>query len=174
MPQAKKWRLSKTLARNVTFNPVEMEDLAYAWAAYKTEGLPHFPEGLTQEQFKTMFSKLVLDDVFHAIWALKADTKRGHIPVGFAFGFWLHPAQPETMIVNQLVWLPWATARNKLETTANFVTKGRKEMKMMAFSRVEDKSFLEVLAKHGIIRRVGTSHNVFSDGPATVWETRHG
>ena len=152
-----------------------MEDLAYAWASYKTSGLPHFPEGLDQEQFKTMFAKLVTDNIFHAIWALKADTaKYGHAPIGFAFGFWLHPAQPETMIVNELVWLPWATPRSMLETTANFVTKNRKEMKMLAFSRKKDKHFLEVLAKHGIIRRVGTSHNIFDDGPATVWETNHG
>ena len=170
MPQVK-WRLSRTLNRGATYNPIEMDDLAYAWAAYKVGKFHLVEDGLDQESFRDAFAKLVLS-TYHAVWALKAKTERGVIPVGFAFGFWLHPAKQETMIINELVWLPWATPRNIIETTANFVTKERKKLKMIAFARKKDKSFLEVLAKHGIVRRVGTSHTIFSDGPATVWETR--
>ena len=76
------------------------------------------------------------------------------------------------LVVGDIVWFPWSSPRQRIESAVNFFNEARKEIAFMEYARKQDKRFFEMIAKHGIMRRVGTSHNIYPDGPATVFETR--
>lgn len=167
------WRLTQTLARRTEFRPIEDEDVRYAFAAYKIGGLSVFPDGLSRDEFKTEFVTLILSR-YDAAWVLFAETRKGFIPAGLALGFWPHAAVSHFLIFNNFVWFPWATPRNRIESAVNFFSRTRHEIPMVGFARTRDKDFCTAMAKHGLLRRVGTSMNVFPGEPAAVWETRNG
>lgn len=174
MPQSKKphWRLSKTLSRKTHARPIEDEDVRYVWAAYKAGALASaFREGLSAQEFTDEFVALIASR-YDAAWALLAETAKGFIPAGLALGFFPHAAVSHFLIFNSFVWFPWATKRNRVESAVSFFEKVGKDVPMLAFARDRDKAFGAMIAKHGVLRRVGTSENVFGDGPASVWETR--
>lgn len=166
-----KWRLSKTLARNVDFRPIEDEDIRFAYAAYKTGALEEMFEetDLDAAQFKQVFEDVVVNG-FHAAWTVFADNKAGYSPIGLVFGRW-HPSTEGVMVVSGIAWFPWASERNIIEGTVKFFNEVRKEMQMVGYARPEQKRLYEICLKHGIMRRIGTSHIMF-DTPATVFETR--
>lgn len=167
-----KWRLKKTLRRKIDVRPVEMDDLAYAWAAYKTGDWAVFEDGLDAEGFRNEFAQLVMT-TYHAVWTVRAETKRGFVPICFAFGWWLHPNSENIMILDRFAWLPWVTPRQMIEALVAFVVHVRKEgLKMWSFSPKDERKIMEIVAKHGVIRRVGTSYELYSGEPATMWETR--
>lgn len=166
------WRLKKTLARKLEFRPTEVDDVKYAWAAYKGGAFGILlPSNLSADEFRPAFETKIVGR-YDALWTLMAQTRKGFIPVGMALGFWPHPEIQHFMVIDVLVWFPWSTPRNRVESTTNFVSKVRGDIPLMAFVRQSNKEFLEVLARHGIVRRVGTSQVVFNGEPASVWETR--
>ena len=167
-----KWRLKKTLERKVEVNPVELDDLAHAWAAYKVGQWPFFEPGLDAEGFRSAFATLAVN-AYNGMWVIKMDTKRGFVPVAYAFGWWFHPNTEDVMILDRFAWMPWVTPRQMITALVGFVTRVRKDLKMFSFCPPNEKKIMEIVAKHGVIRRVGTSHILYGDGePATMWETR--
>jgi hypothetical protein len=165
------WRLSKTLSRKTEIRALGEGDLFYAWAAYKKGVFDDvFPPDLPANEFNQHFSALI-GSRYDAGWTLLAETRKGFIPAGFALGFWPHRAARPFLLLDALVWFPWASPRNRVEATVDFVNKVRRETPMLAFARLQDKHFMETLARHGIVRRIGTSNNIFADSPASVWET---
>jgi hypothetical protein len=173
------WRLKKTLARALDFRPIEDDDVKYAWVAYK-KGLlaaigPKFadPSQMNADQFKVEFEAEVVTN-FHGAWTLFAESKKGYMPVGFVFGFLSHPnpAFAPFMIVGAMIWFPWATARNRIEAAVYFFNMIRHETPMVEYADEKDKKFFEMIARHGVMRRIGTSHNVYKGRSAAVFETR--
>lgn len=179
MRQAKpNWRLKKTLARSLDFRPIENDDVKYAWIAYKKGALadlgPKFADtGMSADQFKLAF-EVEVTTVYHGAWTLLAGTSRGFMPIGFVLGFWSHPDPRYGVFMNvgAMVWLPIASKRNKIESAINFFNSIRGEIPMVEYAREKDKRFFEIIARHGVMRRVGTSHNVYPGEPAAVYETR--
>jgi hypothetical protein len=166
------WRLKKTLARRLEFRPTEVDDVKFAWAGYKQGAFGKLlPRDFDAAGFRAGFETEILPK-FDALWTLLAETRKGFIPVGMAFGFWPHPYVQHFMVLDTFEWFPWATSRNRIESAVNFISKTRTEIPLIGFVRQENKGFLEVLARHGLGRRVGTSHVVFAGEPASVWETR--
>lgn len=166
------WRLKKTLARHLAFRPIEDDDLPYVWAAYRGGALGDtFPDGLNATEFKAEFEDLVVIR-YDAAWTLFAETKKGFIAVGVVLGFWPHHDAAAFMIADMFVWFPWSSTRNRVESAVNFINSIRSEIPMLGFARLADKPFFEVIARHGIVRRIGKSENVFGDEQASVWETR--
>lgn len=153
--------------------------MRYAWAAYKGGGLkdmsaPFNELGMSADQFKAAFEEIVTAR-YHGAWTLFAETPKGFIPVGFVFAFYSHTehAMSPFMIVGDLVWCPWATPRNKIEAAVGFFNRIRKEIPMMDYAYGEvNKKFFEMLARHGIVRRVGTTYNVVKGEPVAIFETR--
>lgn len=176
-----RWRLKKTLARKTSFRPIENDDVKYAWAAYKKGGLAPmagvFAEtGMTAEQFKAAFETTVVTR-YHGAWTMFAETSKGFIPVGFVLAFHSHadPALSPFMIVGDIVWCPWATRRNKVESAVNFFGTIRSTIPMIDYAHGEiNKRFFEMLARHGIMRRIGTTYNVVRGEPTAIFETRTG
>lgn len=116
-----------------------------------------FEEGLTAREFKDAVEQFVLTN-YHGGWTLLANTKKGFIPVGMVFakddGVFSEPIGK----VSGVFWMPWATNRNKIESAVNFFNEIRKEYVFIGRAEMKDKKFYEYIAKHGIVRRVGTIH----------------
>ena len=173
------WRLKKTLARPVDFRLLEREDVRYLWVAYKKGLLADLggpfsdPPNMTPDEFKVEFEVLITT-MYHGAWAMLAKTGNEYKPVGAVFGFWSHPEPKYATFMNvaNMVWFPWATARNRIESALNFFNTIRMQFPMVEYAREKDKRFFEVLARHGVMRRIGTSYNVYCGAPAAVFETR--
>lgn len=162
-----KWRLSRTLKRNVQARPIEQSDVKYAFAAYKVGALKDlFPGGLEPAAFKDAFEAYVLSNA-EAAWVVITRTKNGFIPCGLAFGGWA--PQQAYMVIIGIVWFPWASKRNKLEGTVGFF-RAIRDMNWMGFALGEHKRIYEVCCMHGIMRRIGTTH--MNNKHASVYEGR--
>ena len=172
------WRLKKTLARTQDFRPLERDDLRYIWAAYKKGSLASMggvfaSPDMDSVDFSTAF-EAEITTVYHAAWILMADTKRGIMPVGLVLGFYSHPNPrfAPFMIIGDMIWFPWASKRNKVESAVNFFNRIRHEIKMVEYANEKAKKFFEMICQHGIMRRIGTSFNVYPNEPTAVFETR--
>lgn len=159
------------------FRPLEAEDVRYAWAGYKAGNLvdmaaPFNGTDMTADQFKIEFQARVTAH-YHGGWTMFAQTKKGFIPVGMVFAFYSHPdpALSPFMIIADIVWFKWASARNKIESAVNFFKKVG--IPMIDYARGEvNRKFFEMLAQHGIMRRVGTTFCVVKGEPVAIFETR--
>ena len=125
-------------------------------------------EGLTPEKFKEAFGLAVVAN-YDFGWTMLAPD-----PVGLIFAFQAHKNTDRSpfLIIGDMVWFPWSSARQRIEAAVNFFNEARKEVAFMEYARKEDKKFFEMIAKHGIMRRIGTSHNIYPGEPATIFETR--
>ena len=178
MREPTRWRLRKTLARKTDFRPIEREDLKYIWAAYRLGSLASIGEKFadtTKESsdFSEAFEAEIQNN-YHGAWTLFAETTRGFIPVGLVLGFWSHP-NPQFapfMIIGDMIWFPWSSPRNRIESAVNFFNRIRNEIQMVEYANEGAKKFFEMIAHHGIVRRVGTSFNVYPGTATAVFETR--
>lgn len=129
--------------------------------------------GMTVEEFKAAFMDAVTRR-YHGAWTLFAETRKGFIPVGMVLAFYSHPdhALSPFMIVGDIVWFSWASGRNRIESAVNFFNHIRKEIPMMVYAHDRDRKFLEMLAKHAIMQRVGTTFSVVKNVGIPIYETR--
>jgi hypothetical protein len=169
--------LKKTLARPVDFRPIEATDVRYLFAAYKdgalaSMGAAFAQAGMSAAEFKQAFEAEVVER-YAGAWTLFAMTRKGFIPVGCVLGFYSHPDPRLSpfMIVGDMLWFPWASARNRLEAAVNFFKVIRLTIPMVEYADDRAKPFFEVLARHGIVRRVGTMLSVYPDRQTAVFET---
>lgn len=178
---APKWRLKRTRGRRLEFRPIEADDIKYAWAGYKKGALkdmagPFADTGMTAEQFNETFQSVVTAR-YHGAWTLFAETKRGFLPVGMVFAFYSHsePTFSPFMIVGDIAWFPWASARNKIESAVNFFEIIRHSIPMVDYAYgATNQRFFEMICQHSVMRRVGTTFNVVKGEPCAVYETRVG
>lgn len=175
---AQKWRLKRTLKRRTEFRPIEDDDCRYAWVAYKKGILktmgPHFSDGsMGPEEFKKAFVVEVSTN-YAGGWTLSAQTEKGFMPVGIVLGFYSHPnpALAPFMIIGDMIWFPWASARNKIESAVAFFNAIRKQMPIVEYADENAKPFFEMIAQHGIMRRVGTTFSVYPGRSVAIFETR--
>lgn len=157
---------------------MESEDVRYVFAGYRKGALASmgaaFADGRMQAaEFKAAFETEVLN-TYDAAWTLFAETALGYRPVGFVLGHWpmKNVDHAPFMIVGDMVWFPWASARNRIAAAVNFFNVMRDEVPMMDYARLKDREFFLVICRHGIMRQVGTSQNVYPGQPAAVYETR--
>lgn len=174
-----KWRLKRTLRRRTEFRPIEDDDIKFAWAAYLRGNLasmgPQFSgRDMDAVSFKAAFVDEVLNNYPGGAWTLSAETARGFTPVGIVLAFYSHP-NPDLspfMIVGDMLWFPWSTARSRVEAAVGFFNAIRNDIPMMEYADDAAKPFFEMIARHGIMRRVGTSFNVLRGQSVAVFETR--
>ena len=168
--------MKRTLSREVSFRPIEDEDIKYVWAAYRKGALTPLGERfsggeMSGEEFKEAFTNEVFAR-FNGVWVVSGPVLgKGNIAIGIVFGFY-HERSSPFMTVGGVAWFPWATKRNIVEGTIFFFNKVRHEIPMMLYANEQQKRLYEVAAMHGIMRRVGTSMIALSGEPAAVFETR--
>jgi hypothetical protein len=74
--------------------------------------------------------------------------------------------------IANVTWMPWATARNKVEVTVKFLNEMRHDLVLEIISQQKDWKFYEHMARYGLVRPVGTFYERFEDGgPARIWQT---
>lgn len=152
-------RLYRTLKRNPKFHGLGEEDIKYLWAGYKKGAFSDiFKEGLSAKEFSEIAVEYILTAYTHA-WVL------GEKPIGVVFGINLG----SFVYLGSMTWFPWATKRQKTEHLIGFLNVIRKELYCVWDCSEEDKKFYEYIARHGIIRRVGTLHGL---NHAKLWEVR--
>ncbi len=166
-PPVPKWRLTRTLRRrNVGYRPIEDADIKYAWAAFKHGALADvgLPDAeIAPAEFKSKFEQWVLEHC-HAAWTLLAGK-----PIGLVLGGWAPSGG--YMIIGAFVFMPWASKRTIIEATVNFVSEIRKEYPFMGYALPHHKRLYEVVARHGVMRRVGTSQIAIPGERCAVFET---
>lgn len=167
-PQARRWRLRRTLSRATDYRPIEDADLKYLWAAYRQGAFEFENRDMNAAEFKSAFEQAVLSNC-HAVWVLYGNTKRGFWPVGVVFAGWA-PAG-KFMMVSGAMWLPWATKRNIVECMVGFLNRVRKDFPLQFYALPEHKRLYEVCAMHGVVRRVGTSYAAIPGKSMAVFET---
>lgn len=170
------WRLKKTLKRKIEFRPIEDGDCKFAWAAYRLGALSSMGERFTAGMTPEAFYEAFVDEVranYAGAWTLSAETRRGFMPVCIVLAFFSHP-NPKLapfMIIGDMIWMPWASVRNKVESAVGFFNAIRKEIPMVEYANEDAKPFFEMIAKHGVMRRVGTSRVVYPGQNTAVFET---
>lgn len=161
----KKYKVSKVLSRDVAVEPIEERHMKYIWAAYSKGSLSSLlPTGIKTQEFQDSFISHV-SEAFHFAWVCEIGGK--------VTGLFLGSAYPgnNAVFLNGATWFPWATKRNIIEGTMCFLANIRHEMPCIFHCTMEHKKLYEFIAKHGIIRRVGTSFTAFN-GPSAIFETR--
>lgn len=161
------------------YRPIEEEDIRFAFAGYKAGALkdmagPFVDTGLNAAEFKAVFEQTVVDR-YQGGWTLFAMTPKGFIPVGMVFAFHSHfdPKLSPFMIVGDIVWFPWSSRRNRVEAAVNFVDRIRVTVPLVDYAHGDvNKRFWEMVARHGLVRRIGTTFNVVKGQPVAVFETR--
>jgi hypothetical protein len=161
----------------VDFRPIEAGDVRWTYAAYKAGALasmggPFTETAMSAAEFKSAFEAEVTSR-YAGAWTLFAMTARGFIPVGCVLGFYSHPDPRLSpfMIVGDMLWFPWSSARNRIEAAVNFFKVIRLTIPMVEYADENARPFFEMIARHGIVRRVGTMFSVYPDKPTAVFET---
>lgn len=172
-PHHRKWRLDtkQTVRRAIDYRPIELDDVKYAWAAYKQGALKEmgFEEGMSPELFKASFSDAILNNC-HAAWTIFGTTRKGFIPVGLLLAVW--GAGSTFLTVLGIAWMPWASKRNIIECTVGFFDGTRKEFSFMGYATHDHKRIYDVCRELGIMRRIGTSYTAIPGTASAVFETR--
>lgn len=153
--------------------------MKYVWAAYQKGALATLGERwakptMSVTEFDHEF-KLEVVKNYSSVWVLFAQTKLGFQPVGLVLAFFSHPnpVYSPFQIIGDMVWFPWASKRNRVEAAVNFFAKIRNEHPLVEYARGAcAKRFFEVMCMHGVMRRAGTTFNVFPGEAVAVFETR--
>lgn len=104
-----------------------------------------------------------------------ADINGKSIPVGYGL-FWERGRIFQT---ENLIWFPWANSRAILETYVNFIVKMRSEKHesghnyvILEYAMQKDQKFFDHVCKYGVMRRVGTSLEVYPGSKSCIYESR--
>lgn len=168
-------RLSNIDFKKYNFSLSDEDDMKYLWAGYKTGSFlalgDDFKESLTKEEFQENLETFVGANNLTPISFFSEDKIIG---MGF---FWTRGRIMET---GHLLWFSWATPQDILECYISFVNYTRKQIHdstnqtfvVIEFAQEKDKMFFDVICKYGIMRRVGTSLEIYKGEKACIYESR--
>jgi hypothetical protein len=153
--------LYRTLRRRPFFRLVTTKgDVQWIYAAYRKGAFPEWPDGLSPKEFSARFLEICGGDddfwILHAPDSRPQEHTHSLIPVGLAVGQY-----DEHRLFPIVRWFPWASARNRLETSVGFINELRRQFLLLFYIRVAEERFYEHLMRYGIIRRVGKIPNYF-------------
>lgn len=142
--------------------------MRYLWAAYKKGALAVMGEPFDGDELRPAdFEEAFLEHVganFNGGWVAEKDGT----PLGLILGW----VRGRVIEVGDMIWFPWASARNVYEAVVRYMDDMRGDYVVLEFARLKDKKFFERVASHGIMRKVGHAHSIYPDGPAVIFETK--
>lgn len=169
-----KYRRRRLLKRFTAFRPIERSDLQYVGAAWRKGALEELHEvfrdqEMDAERFGEVFQQFVVE-LFQVALTLFAETPMGRIPVGVFLGLIPYPGKA-LMFAGEMVWFPWASDRNRLETTVGLLDQLRTDWTVIEFARAKDRAFFDVICRYGVMKRIGTTDDIYEQ-PAPTYQTR--
>jgi len=118
------------------------------------------------------FTSILAEVLAPRDWALTllADTPDGRIPIGSLTA--MNPLGTRIVWIADILWFKWSSPRNRIESVANFINEMRDDFTVMEYAderEPETKRFFENLCKYGIMRRVGTLHDLYGPGNSAAF-----
>ena len=150
------------MRRDVGFRDFADQDIKYLWAAEKYNG-----HEINPEEFKEAIYER-FNESYDFAWTIEANTKNGYRPIGVIFGLHSGPF----ILLGDMTWFPWSSKRNIIEGTTNFINAMKKDFLLLGYTNLKDKKFFEHIARHGILKRVGTIDGLYKDEPAALFQSR--
>lgn len=139
---------------------IEDEDLPWFWAAYRkgafkdtvidNPDVEYTPRGLDERILGLLGHIYSAGGEAFLLWAL---TERGQAPVGVvSVEYTQDAAWPH------VIWFPWASPRNKLETAMRFLVDMKKDVSVIV--RTEEDRLYKRLSAYGVLRLIGESKSL--------------
>lgn len=119
-------------------------------------------EELTNDEFRALFSAFFDLGEFYVLTAHSHAFKtiEDQVPVGL-----MELNREAHRMIPRLMWFPWASARNQLESLIKFLDDQRKDNLILIFDSPKSHSFYIRMAQYGLVKRVGPV-----SGPIPFWE----
>lgn len=149
------------MKRKITYRALQESDFRWLWAAYGKGAFLDVPRGLDLDQFvAAAYDRL---NRFSEQFLVETDRPIGLI-LTLTDGYRFEP---------HAEWFPWASQRNRMTGALTFLNRERKDRLGVIYMDMSGKTFLEHLAKYGVLRRVGTVFDFFEpDSNAVLFQTR--
>lgn len=172
-------KLSRLLKNNTSYEYAVEDHIPYFWAGYRVGAFdnltPVFKNKLTNEEFADELDDYISTNNLTP-FSLFGVVKGVPRIIGIAM-FWVRGRVMET---SDIIWFPWASKRLILECYINFVNKIRKEefdktgknYMILEYAQEKDAKFFDHVCSYGIMRRVGTSYEIYQDAKCCVYESR--
>ena len=153
--------------------------MPYFWAAYKYGCFKNlnggFIDGLTKDRLSELLENYISDNNLtpFSIFA-NIDGKKRIIGIALFF------IRGRLMETSDIIWFPWATKRLILEGYVNFVNSIRKQSNndmgqkyvIIEYAQEKDVKFFDHVCSYGIMRRVGTSYELYHNEKCCIYESR--
>ncbi|MEE9158905.1 MAG: hypothetical protein V3U60_11025 [Gammaproteobacteria bacterium] len=134
--------------RKVVFRPIDDGDMRWLWAAYQMGTWNDvLTEGLSRDEFSTTVVDLL--GAVHHDWMVEVPAGKGLRPIGVITAmdrFAGHGIEPH------VDWFPWASTRNKLEVSVQFLLKIGHDVKIHLYIREEDQKFWHRVWQYKVIK----------------------
>ena len=159
--------------RGIQSRLLKEADIAVLFLGYQTgafkEMIAERPEmdGLDLHQFTDWVRGLGQQGELWVTLGKSAKFKeRDRVPIAW---WWVY-VRMEHLIEPHVVWMPWASPRQKIEGTLRFALDQKVDREIGIFAKKEDQSFWVRLAQYGILSPVGTWPAYFPNGDtAKIW-----
>lgn len=153
-----------------------MEDFQWLFAAYKMGKFEEFPQDLGRYEFQDAFMEVLTRD-WHEAYLLSAMHPRGpNTPVGLVAMRVRDNRGDRLTVEPHVTWFPWASLRNKIETTVKFINHQRVDRFVLIFADKEAQPFFEKsIKRYGILRTSGgyiSKYPPHNNGPAYIFESK--
>lgn len=171
-PNRLQWKY--TLKRGCSYHQISRTDYPWIWSAYQRGAFTELPIGrdLDSDEFTKVMDAIidryyerdgtiVVCEAFFAEWGAPA-------PVCLTF-----VDKNQEAFFPHVFWFSWATPRNKIESTINFLKDLVKDGNVVIFSERKTMFFFSHMARYGILDRRGTLKKFFPDGgDAIIYQGR--
>ncbi len=155
------------LARGANFHVLDRPDMRWLYVAY-VKGAFDGPEGMSPQEFDGWVEATLQLASPGMAYVLTSPFDGDDRPVGLVVAF-----EKGHILEPHVWWFPWATPRNKIETSVKFLSSMRFTNVIAIFALKEDRKFYDHLLRYGMMHLVGTFkdwHGLGKD--ARVYQTR--
>ena len=108
-------------------------------------------------------------DAYALVAVNKAFPSRARCPIGLIVVL----RRNKRTVEPHVVWMPWATSRNKIETIVQFLDDMRRGQTVLILSRPDTRPFWSHLRRYAVLNFKATIDRYYEDEEnAQVWQTR--
>ena len=140
---------------------------AYKLGSFGDGDLISLDEGMTPSEFDQKL-RLLMSTYYEDGWVLESMNQGKMRPVGVIFSTYMGPLN----LLGDMTWFPWSTDRNRVEAAVHFLNEARRHAIYVWYCDFKDKRFYEHIARHGIIKRIGSITGLYKGGDVPFWQTR--